>query len=527
MVVSGRRWPVGLLTLLLVVGTACSSSLTRSAAPDARVDLAHAPDMARAAAPGLPRHGHARHRRPPRRLSGSRAWRLQDPARQGQIEGFTDPVSGVPGTRVALKVSTAASRYRVQAWRIGGYRGGSGRLVWRSRSLHGHLGSSPALLPATDTVVAHWPVSLRVDTAGWPPGFYLFKLVSSDGLEAQVPYTVRSPSTAGRVVLVAPVMDWAAYDDWGGYSLYVAPPHQRRSWAVSFDRPAPPPGASQFEFNVVPVVRLAERTGVPLAYETDVDVATRPGLLHGARAVVTLGHDEYWTPAERHAVTAARDAGTNLAFLSSNDVYWRVRLQRTRTGPARLLIGYKYDAAKADPARFTHPAEVTSRWRDEPAPDPENSLTGMLYECFPVDTAWQVQSPGWWGYRGTGVREGTAFPHLVRLEADRVYPIAGTPHPLQVLAYSPYTCQGVRTSAESVYYTTPSGAGVVTFGTQWWPCAVRPRCPGLPARDDAFARQVTRNVLRVFARGPAGRRHPAHENVGRFWLPQADSVPMQ
>jgi hypothetical protein len=472
---------------------------------------------------------HPRLRAPqrPRVLRGSDGWRLSRPAMQGQIEGYTDPVSGVPGTRVALKISTSAARFRVQAWRIGDYRGGNGRLVWHSRPLPGHRRAAPTLLPRTNTVVAHWPASLRLDTMGWPAGFYVLKLIASSGSQALVPYTVRSPRTAGRVVLVAPVMDWQAYDDWGGYSLYTAPPWQRRSWAVSFDRPAPPPGAGQFVFNVVPVVTLAERTGVPLAYETDVDVATRSGLLRGARAFLSLGHDEYWSVPERRAVTRARDAGTNLAFLSSNDVYWRVRLRRTTTGRARLLVGYKNDAATHDPARFTDPAQVTARWRDGPHPDPENSLTGMRYECYPVDTAWRVTTPGWWGYRGTGVRRGTAFPHLVRMEADRLYPVPGTPHPLQVLSYSPYTCQGRPTSAEAVYYSARSGAGVVDVGTQWWPCALRRQCAGLPARDDRFARRVMTNVLRAFAAGPAGRRHPAHENVGRFGLSPVDSIPQQ
>jgi hypothetical protein len=151
----------------------------------------------------------------------------------------------------------------------------------------------------------------------------------------------------------------------------------------------------------------------------------------------------------------------------------------------------------------------------------------MLYECYPVDTAWRVVAPRWWGYQGTGVSRGTSFPHLVKMEADRVYPLTSTPRPLQVLSYSPYTCQGVPTSSEAVYYSTRSGAGVLDVGTQWWPCALRPHCAGLPPRDNRFARRVTANVFRAFARGPAGRSHPAHDNVSRFWLPTVDSIPLQ
>ena len=44
-----------------------------------------------------------------------------------------------------------------------------------------------------------------------------------------------------------------------------------------------------------------------------------------ARAVLTLGHYEYWSTAMRHAATAARDRRINLAFLGGNEVYRQIR----------------------------------------------------------------------------------------------------------------------------------------------------------------------------------------------------------
>jgi hypothetical protein len=94
-----------------------------------------------------------------------------------------------------------------------------------------------------------------------------------------------------------------------------------------------------------------------------------------------------------------------------------------------------------------------------------------------------------------------------------------------VLSYLAYDCGGVPTSTESSYYTTPSGAGVIDFGTQRWSCALGRRCPGLPPEDDRFARQVMRNVLHAFARGPVGRARPAVDNMSRFPLPTTNQVP--
>ena len=69
--------------------------------------------------------------------SGTDGWRLSRPARQGQIEGYATTSSGLPGTRVALRVSTRAATYRVRAYRFGAYAGGDAHRVWVSPRLPG------------------------------------------------------------------------------------------------------------------------------------------------------------------------------------------------------------------------------------------------------------------------------------------------------------------------------------------------------------------------------------------------------
>src|SRR5262249_5838160 len=107
---------------------------------------------------------------------GSEHWRQRRPS-AGRIAAYTTRISAPPGTRVGLKVSTTQNRYRVSAYRIGWYPGGTGTLVWRSAYLPGHQQAAPVLRPAgTRTVVAPWRRSLTVDTTGWVPGFYVLKL---------------------------------------------------------------------------------------------------------------------------------------------------------------------------------------------------------------------------------------------------------------------------------------------------------------------------------------------------------------
>ena len=457
---------------------------------------------------------------------GSSDWRVDRPADDGQIIGFTTQISGLAGTRLGLKVSTTADRWRVEAYRIGAYQGGWGHLVWRSTPQQGQRQADPVLDPVeTRTVVAPWRRSLTIDTSEWPAGYYALKLRTASGFEKLVPYVVSSDSAAGTVALVAPVTTWQAYNAWGGYSLYDGPDDDARSFAVSFDRPfGGYMGANDFRSAAFPIVVRAEKLGVPLSYFTNVDVHARPGLLSGARGYVSLGHDEYWTPTMRREVMQARDAGTNLAFLGANTMYWRIRLSDGPSGPNRTVTGYR-DNAFEDPLREEQPAEATSRFRDPPVARPEQELIGVQYECYPVDADYVVVSPRWWGFQGTGLGYGDRLPGLVGPEADRVYPGRLTPRPLQILSNTSYDCRGVATSSQSVYYTVDSGAGVFTAGTLRWGCALIDTCDHpLADRVTDFVGTVTDNVVRGFATGPVGTRHPARDNLEDFDLPVANLV---
>ena len=136
-----------------------------------------------------------------------------------------------------------------------------------------------------------------------------------------------------------------------------------------------------------------------------------------------------------------------------------------------------------------------------------------------------MESPTWWGFDGTGARRGDRFEGLVGPEADRVYLNRSTPRPMEVLSHSPYSCRGVPTSAQAVYYTTDSGSGVFNAGTLRWGCALVDRCEHpLGDRTRAFVGTVTDNLLQQYAAGPVGRSLPARDTVARYPLPDVNSV---
>lgn len=318
---------------------------------------------------------------------------------------------------------------------------------------------------------------------------------------------------------------WQAYNRWGGYSLYAGASgaYATRSLAVSYDRPYDAEGAEKFLVYERAAVVLAERLGIPLAYTTGTDVHRDPEILRGAAAVVSLGHDEYWTPQQRQRVTEARDAGTNVVFLGANACYRRIRLEQGETGPDRMVVCYK-SSVRADPCYTSRPALATTDFRQAPAADPESSLTGVLYEGYPTDAPYVVQAADHWLYEGTGVRPGDGFDHLVGVEYDRVTPGAPVPGPLEITAHSPLVCGGRRSHSDSACYTVPSGAGVFATGTMRWVEALMAgtldggRDHGMDARARTFVTRTTENALRAFAEGPAARHRPAPSpNVGEVY----------
>jgi hypothetical protein len=455
---------------------------------------------------------------------GSPDWRITNQGPDDAIVGYTNKVSVTPGEHTTLHVSTTGRQFRVSAYRVGWYGGAQARLVWRSPNIHGAQQAAPTFNETTRTISTNWDANLTLDTADWPPGAYLLRLDADTG-QRYVPLIVRSTNGQHRSILMHAPATWQAYNLWGGYSLYQGEngAYTTRSYVVSFDRPYDDCGAIKFMVYERAAVVLAERLRIPLAYTTGLDVHRDPSILTGAHALYTLGHDEYWTTQQRAHITAARDTGTNLAFLGANTCFRRIRFDNTDAGPYRTVTCYK-TAYDRDPLYGHDDTNVTTDYREPPAADPESSLTGVLYEGYPVDAPYTVQTPDHWLYHNTGATQGTTFDHLVGVEYDRVTPNAPTPRPIQVLAHSPLVCNGTHSHSDTAYYTTNSGAGVFASGTMRWVESMM--AGGTDDGDDHgistaaahFTTQVNTNLMRAFAEGPAAHTKPApHDNLNQIY----------
>ncbi|HEX6522922.1 MAG TPA: N,N-dimethylformamidase beta subunit family domain-containing protein [Streptosporangiaceae bacterium] len=446
-------------------------------------------------------------------------WRITHPGQLYQLQGFPDHTDVLPGGSFRLFVSTTAPSFVVRAFRMGWYGGDLAALVWTSSPVPGHLQPGPKIVQPGSMVVAPWQPSLTVATTNWPPGSYLLRLDASTGVQSYVPMVIRSPSVAGRVVLISAATSYQAYNGWGQYSLYGGPggSFANRGRRVTFDRPLSyNHGAGAYFTLELPLVAFAERLGLPLAYVTSVDLDRYPTLLDGARAAVSEGHDEYWSLAMRATLTRARDRGVNIAFLGANAIFRKIRFESSALGPDRIEVNYK--VPQEDPLYGKNNALVTGNWPTWPDPDPESSLIGQSYVCsvarnFPM----VVTDPGSWIWKGSGARQGQQLPGLVGPEFDQVNPEEPTPHPIEVIARTPVSCGAPATYSDVSYYVAASHAGVFDSGTEDWLCALPYAECGVPGVTEPVVRRAvqaaTANVLIAFAAGPAGRAHPAQELI--------------
>ena len=287
-------------------------------------------------------------------VAGNAAWALTAPGPEHAIEGFADHVSVTPGQPVRLFVSTTAPTWTATAFRLGADAARSGRPprspARRSRAA--------VVQKPTNTVVAPWAPSLTVDTTGWPPGDYLFRL-DAPGAQRYVPLTVRTPSNAGRLVIINAVTTWQAYNQLGRLLASTraptgsGPTGRARCRSTGPTRWGCSARASSCSSSSAPCGSRAGRDPAGLRHRRRPARRPEPPRRRPRRwspsATTSTGRRPCAT-----AATVARDQGVNLAFLGGNEVYRHIRFDATPLGPNRLEINYK--SFDEDPVQQDQPA---------------------------------------------------------------------------------------------------------------------------------------------------------------------------
>jgi hypothetical protein len=212
-------------------------------------------------------------------------------------------------------------------------------------------------------------------------------------------FIVRDDAGKSDILFQTSDPTWVAFNRYGGSSLYGSWPTtmmggaagttlDTRAFMVSYNRPITNrQGFVNDEFfnSEYPMVRWLERNGYNVSYFAGVDTDRRGVELREHRIFLSVGHDAFWSEAQRRNIEAASDAGVNLAFFSSSAGFWRSRYQPSGDGnrtPYRTLVSYKETHAngKIDPEK----EEWTGTWRDSrefnpQGAKPENAVTGTLH----------------------------------------------------------------------------------------------------------------------------------------------------
>ncbi len=200
----------------------------------------------------------------------------------------------------------------------------------------------------------------------WVSGVYLGKLTAKkEGVQSYVIFIVRDDRPCDLLFQCSD-MTWAAYNSWptNEWSLYhndangYTGAKKRKKWStdandtgwVSFDRPyaqfcqdhlvkyPKSVGTGEFLLWEFPLSYWIEQQGYDMSYISNPDTHTDGPGLQRAKGFISVGHDEYWTREMYDNVSAARDAGVNLAFLSGNTMFGVVPLLPSAEGQPHRII---------------------------------------------------------------------------------------------------------------------------------------------------------------------------------------------
>jgi hypothetical protein len=374
--------------------------------------------------------------------------RLQ-PTRRPTVEAAFTKESYAAGAVARLVIWTGGRNASVQLFQAGTEHG-----ALTPRDV---MGGSPVSPKQHLGDVRHGNV-IRLRIGSWPSGLYFAKATAAGGKIGYAPFVLR-PRALGEhsIAVVLSTMTWQAYnfhdDDGDGVPDTWYQDQNNLSLTARLGRPYENRGViPHYKYYEQPFVRwlVAKHPDVDYFADADLDAASTTGrrLAAAYELVVFPGHHEYVTRHEYDAVTAFRNLGGNLMFLSANSFY-------------RLTI------KQGD---VMHRA---ARWRD--LGRPEAALIGTQY--FDNDAGehrgpWIVRKTrdAEWLFAHTRLRPGSAFASG-GIEGDEV--AASSPRSTRIVAAIP-NLFGTHHNADMTYYETRNGAKVFAAGAftlagaVWW-----------------------------------------------------------
>jgi hypothetical protein len=356
------------------------------------------------------------------------------PPNRGVQAAFTER-SYPPGAHAILQLRGTASLLRIRLFRAGA----------------GHDGPLQGAPVGSEMTLRDPSHSVGIPVGRWPSGLYYASVTTPGRGVWYAPFVLR-PQHVGehRVLIVLPTNTWQAYNFEDNDSWY----EDAGVHSIDLTRPfidgGVPPHYHGYDRGFIRWLAV-NRKQADFLSDDDLDrIRSGSRLARSYDLIIVSGHEEYVTGHEYDLIQNYRDLGGNLAFLSANDIFYKV---------------------------VKHGDRMDGRWRWRDLGRPEAALVGAQYVDWnhneysnrPFIATGVLQAP--WLFAGTELRNGDTFG-VYGIEVDAR--TAESPPGTRVLAHIPGIF-GAGKNAEMTYYTTPAGAkvfsaGVMNFGgSALWP----------------------------------------------------------
>jgi len=361
------------------------------------------------------------------------AGRVHD-SKKPKLTAYFESESYAPDTSGRLVIVDTAPAVSLQLFRAGGE---DRPTIPNDVMLGTPVGGRTSIGPV------HGRRVLAVRLGDWKSGVYFARLTC--GRRVGYATFVLRPRRFGehRIAVVIPTQTWQAYnfrdDDGDGHAdtWYTWRTSHARLIRAFLDRGVPP----HWDRYDAPFIRWITHSRWQVDYLSDAELRAVPdgrALADAYTLIIFEGHHEYVTTHEYDVVTQYRNLGGNLAFLSANNFFWKITLDKTM---------------------MTRMAEWRSLGR------PEAALIGVEYRANDEGThrgPWLLRdgtaTP--WLFDGTELGPGDALSSG-GIEIDHTAP--SSPTGVHVIAEIP-DLFGPGYTAQMTYYETSAGAKVFAAG---------------------------------------------------------------
>ena len=478
---------------------------------------------------------------------GTRDWMLtktsvgtgQDWYRSRTIEGYCSETSVRAGDTLKVMVSAnPVSEFDLEIFRTGYYGGAGARTMKTFTSVQGKT-QPDAEIGENRLRECKWEPTVEFEIPkDWVSGVYLGKLTAKeDGSQSYIIFTVRDDRPCD-LLFQSSVLTWQSYNSWPNqeWSIYHDNSNKYRpkdegllkargkkmggnmgpaSGWVSYDRPyaqfrydhfldrPDTVGSGEFLLWEFPLSYWLEQQGYDVSYITNVDTHRDGQGLLRAKGFVSAGHDAFWTRDIYSNISAARDAGVNIAFMGSGATALVGFLSPAEGQPRPVLcregffVGEQYGRKYAELSGFTDP----------PGRDIAVMVGGSQGGEHAGAGDWVCAKPDHWVYEDTHMKEGDAIPGVIgwHYHGDPVPKLPG----IEVLATS-IPQKNNKPAHAATLYNGPKGSIVFSAGSTWWaqalsspPGHVLPVNSHVPKANkikgpDPRAQRITANVLDRF-----------------------------